>query len=82
MNIHAEIELACAADGQKNLSAVTALIASRHACGLYNFAPNINLLPSVLWHGLTKMAADGNGNYELMDTTAANNPGGLATVRR
>lgn len=31
---------------------------------------------------LTKMVADGNGNYELMDTAVANNPGGFATVRQ
>jgi hypothetical protein len=61
---------------------MTAWVVYLPACGLYNFTPNINLLPSVLWHGLTNMAADGNGNYELMDTAATNKLGGLATVRR
>ena len=61
---------------------MTAWATSLPACGLYNFTPNINLLPSVLGHGLTNMAADGNGNYELMDAAATNKPGGFATVRR
>ncbi len=52
------------------------------ACELYNFAVNINLLPSVIWHGLTNIVADGNGNYELMDTAATNNPSGFTTVRQ
>jgi hypothetical protein len=81
-NVHAEIELAGAADGQKNLFPPATLGASHHACGLYNFTPTINLLPSGRWHGRTKIAADGNGNDELMDITTTNNPGGFATVRQ
>jgi hypothetical protein len=51
------------------------LDAFRRACGLYNFAAIINLLPSAILPVLTTIVANGNGNYELMDNAATNFPG-------